>query len=203
MRGINPLLSHSLITIAVIGLLGLIVWAGRHGRPRPGFGPHTLLFRYNALFRWFTYFAAFANPVGLTVGLYFHPPRGVERWYVLVLYLGTAALTLPLVWEASRFYVLITPDGLEGRSAWRGCRFFSWDDVQEVSYSTVNSWFVFRAADGDKIRVSGFVAGLKSLLGLVEMRVPASVLKNARNGYEKLGRPFPPLPDEPVLEARS
>ena len=203
MRGLPSLVPHALMTIAVLGMVGLMVWAGQQGRPRHAPGPHQLLLRYNALFRWFTYLAAIGIPVGLTALLYFQPPRGIERWYVLGLDLTIAALTLPLVWEASRFYLFANPDGLESRSAWRGSRFLAWDDIQEVRYSTMNSWFVFRATNGDKIRVSGFVAGLKSLLALVEQRLSAATLKKARTGYDKLGRPFPPLRDEPVLEARA
>jgi len=203
MRGLPPLISHAIITLAVFGMVALMVWAGQQGRPRPRAGPHTLLLRYNALFRGFTYLAAIGIPVGLTAVLYFHPPRGIQRWYVLSLYLGIAAVTMPLVWEASRYYLFVNPDGLEGRSPWWGSRFLAWDDIQEVRYSTMNSCFVFRATNGDKIGVSGFVGGLKSLLALVEQRLPPTALKKARTGYEKLGRPFPPLPDEPVLEARA
>ena len=32
--------------------------------------------------------------------------------------------------------------------------------------------------------------------------VPAAVLAPARSGYARVGRPFPALPDEPILEAR-
>jgi Bacterial PH domain len=203
MRGLVPLISHGLIALAVVALLALIAWAGRHGRPRPAPGPDTLLLRYNLLFRWFAYAIAFGIPAGLTVAVYFHPPRAEVRWYVLGLYLLFAALTLPLVWEASRYYLLVTPAGLEARSAWRGTRFLAWDDIDGLSYSSVNSWFVFSATNGDRLRVSAYVGGLKNLLALAETRLPITAIKAARTGYAKLGRPFPPLPDEPVLEARS
>ena len=203
MRGVAPLISHGLIALAVVAFLALIAWAGRQGRPRPAPGPDTLLLRYNLLFRWFAYAVAFGIPVGLTIALYFHPPRAAERWYVLGLYLLFAALTLPLVWEASRYYLLVTTNGLEARSAWRGTRFLAWDDIDGLSYSSINSWFVFSATNGERLRVSAYVSGLNNLLALVETRLPAVAIKSARTGYTKLGRPFPSLPDEPVLEARS
>ena len=43
MRGLMPLISHGLIVVAVIGLVGLMIWAGRQGRPRPAPGSHALL----------------------------------------------------------------------------------------------------------------------------------------------------------------
>ncbi|HKA07894.1 MAG TPA: PH domain-containing protein [Gemmataceae bacterium] len=203
MRGLVPLISHSLIALAVVALLALISWAGRQGRPRSAPGSDTLLLRYNVLFRWFAYAVVFGIPAGLTVAVYLHPPRAEERWYVLGLYLLFAALTLPLVWEASRYYLLVSPAGLEARSAWRGTRFLAWDDIDGLSYSSINSWFVFSAASGERLRVSAYIGGLKNLLALAESRLPVSAIKAARTGYAKLGRPFPSLPDEPVLEARS
>jgi len=203
MRGLAPLISHGLIALAVVGLLALIAWVGRQGRPRPAPGPHSLLLRYNLLFRWFANAVAFGIPVGLTVAVYFHPPRAEARWYVIGLYLLFAVLTVPLVWEASRYYLLVTPDGLEARSAWRGTHFLAWDDINGLSYSPINSWFVFSAANGEKLRVSAYIGGLKGLLAVAETRLPAVALKSARTGYARLGRTFPPLPDEPVLEARS
>ena len=106
-----------------------------------------------------------------------------------------AVLTLPLVWEASRFYVCVTPEGLESRSAWRGTRFIAWDELYEVRYSSINSWFVFRGTSGEKIRVTGFVAGLPALLGFVEMRLPATVAQETRVPATR--KPADPFPNSP------
>jgi len=201
MRSLTPAMSHGLVVVAVIGLLGLMSWAGRQGRPRPAPGSHCHLFQYNALFRSAVYLAAFILPVGLTLLVFLYRPGDEARRFVFGLYLLVASLSLPLVWEASRFYVLVTPEGLQSRSPWRGTRFFAWDDIGDVGFSKINSWFVFRSVNGEKIRVSGFAARLPALLGLVELRLPATALKNARAGYERSGRPFPQLPAEPVLEA--
>jgi hypothetical protein len=197
-----PALSYGLIAVSVMGLLGLMAWAARRGRPRPGADEHTLLFRHNAIFRWFAYLTTFGIPLGLTALVVFIPPRGVEVWYVVGVYAGFAALTLPLFWEASRYYLLVTAEGIVCRSAWRGTRFVRWDDLRDVSFSTTNAWFVFHARDGKKIRVHMFVTGLNDLLRLVELRVPADRLRNAKPGYDRVGRPFPRLRDDPVLEPR-
>lgn len=198
MKGLTP----GLIAISVVGLLGLMAWAARRGRPRPGPDDHTVLFRHNGVFRWFAYVTAFGIPVGLTALVIAFPPKAEEVWYALGAYVLFAGLTLPLVWEASRFYLLATPEGLESRSPWRGLRFLAWEDVERVTFSQANAWFVFHGRDGTVIRVHMFVGGLTDLLRLTELRVPAGALKGARMGYERLGRPFPRQPDQPVLEAR-
>jgi hypothetical protein len=115
--------------------------------------------------------------------------------------LGAALFTL-LVWEAGRFYLLVTPAGIEGRSPWRGVRLIPWEEVDAVRYRALTAWFEIRGADGQTIRVPVFAAGLDDLLRRAEASVPPTALVRARPGYARVGRPFPGLPDEPVLEAR-
>ena len=202
MSRLLPLLPHAFIALGVLALLGLMALAGSRGRPAPSTSGPSVLFRHNPIFRGFAYVSAFGIMAGLTGIVYVYPPHGHEIWYILGLYLFFAALTLPLVWEVSRFFVFVTPDGLIARSAWRGGRTIAWDDIGEVRFSTLNAWFAFRSTNGDEIRAHAFVAGLRDLVRLVELRVPTRVLKKARVGYERLGLPFPELNDEPVLEAR-
>jgi Bacterial PH domain len=197
----RPILPHVLIALGVLLFLILIALAGHLGRPRSNADGRSVLFRHNAIFRGFAYFSAFGITIGLTAPIYLYPPQGIEVWYILGLYAFFGVLTLPLVWEASRFYVLVTPNGIESRSAWRGRRLIAWEDIGEVSFSSLNAWFVFRSTSGDTIRAHAFVAGLKDLVRMAESQVPLAAMKRARLGYERLGLPFPDLKDEPTLEA--
>ena len=199
---VNPL-TIALMAGCLVVLALLLASSARHGLPRPVPGGPARLFRHNGLFRGFALVAAVGLPVGLAALLYSHPPRRSDVPYLVGLNLVFAVITLPLVWEAGRYYVLATPAGLECRSPWRGVRALAWEDVVEVRYSGTNAWFEFVGRDGDRIRAHAFVGGLGDLLSLAEARIPASALKGARPGYTRLGRPFPPLPDEPVLEAKA
>jgi hypothetical protein len=202
MRGLLPVLIYALIAVCVIALLGMMAWAARRGRPSAGGGEHTVLFHYTIVLRTFSFLAAFGIPAGITALVIAFPPKRSEVGYVVGVYALFAGMSLPLYWETSRFYILISPEGIERRSAWMGLRFIAWDEVDRVTYSKMNGWFVLHAENGDKIRVSMLVSGVDDLLRLAEMRLPASVLKPARVGYERLGRPFPKLDDEPILESR-
>jgi hypothetical protein len=155
------------------------------------------------MFRWSVLAVAVLVPVGLTVLQRFVPPVRRDVPYLLGLYLVFTGVMVPLVWEAGRYYLLATPDGLEARSAWRGARAIGWDELDEVRYSALNGCFEFRGRDGQTVRAFTFAAGLNDLLRLVEGHVPAALLTRARAGYARVGRPFPALPDEPVLEARA
>ena len=197
-----PLLPFVLITTCAVMLALLTAASAGRGMPRALPGTHSLIVRHSPVFRWTVLAMAVLSPVGLTVGLRYFPPLRTDVPYLLAVYLIAAAVLTPLVWEASRFYVFATPDGLEGRSAWRGVRTIDWDDLDEVRFSPLHAWFEFRDRTGQTIRVFGFAAGVGELLRMTEYHVPAGVLSRARAGYLRLGRPFPPQPDEPVLEAR-
>jgi hypothetical protein len=176
--------------------------SARRGLPRPLPGDRVVLVRHNPFFRSLVLALAVLLPVGLTVFLYFYPPVRPDVSFILGLYLVSAGLSTVLVWEAGRFYLLATPVGLEGRSAWRGLRVIPWDDLEAVAYSPLNAWFEFRGRTGERVRAMTFAAGVNDLLRVVEENVPAEALTGARTGYNRIGRRFPGLPDEPVLEAR-
>jgi hypothetical protein len=185
------------IALAVVGFLSLLAWAAHRGRPR--IDPHTgaLLFRHSIVLRGFAFFSAFVIPLGITVLVFFKPPKDEgDVWAILGLYGLFGVLSAPLLWEATRFSLVVSPDGLDCRSPWRPRRFVPWDEVVGLSYSQINSWFVLRTADGWKFRVLGLVPGLSQFLEQVERHLPAWALREARAGYARLGRPFPEPPRE-------
>jgi len=197
-----PFLPFVLVAGCAVLLAVLTAASARRGLPQPAPGDRAFLVRHNPLFRWIVLGLAVLLPAGLTGFLYFYPPVRPDVPFILGLYLVAAGLSTLLVWEAGRFYLLATPEGLEGRSGWRGVRFMPWDDVEAVVYSPLNAWFEFCGRSGELVRAMAFAAGMHELLRIVESHVPAEALTGARKGYFRLGRRFPGLPDEPVLEAR-
>jgi hypothetical protein len=183
---------YPIIAVTVSGFLGLLLWVAQRGRPAADPETGRLLFRHSILFRGFALFAAFGIPLGITVLLLFNPPKKQsEVWAVLGLYVGFAVLSAPLLWESLRFALTVGPEGLDCRSPWRGRRFLPWEEVKEVSYSGMNSWFIIRATDGWKFRVSILVPGLSQFLARCEQHLPPEALEGAEAGYARVGRPFP------------
>jgi hypothetical protein len=202
MHGPPPLLTFALMGLGVLGLLGLLAQVAGRGRPAPGAGGEAVLVRHSPAFRLSAFVAALALPVGLTIFFTIYPPTREETVYVLGAYAAVVSGTLALYWEAVRYYVFATRQGIECRSAWRGARYFAWDDVREVTFNPAAGWFSFAAWDGDRIRVHWTALGVRDLLRLVEAHVPAALVQPARPGWERLGRPLARPADEPVLEAR-
>ncbi|MBO0699719.1 MAG: PH domain-containing protein, partial [Zavarzinella sp.] len=176
--------------------------AAARGRPVPTAGEIAVLVRHSPAFRAFTFLATLTFPIGLTILFSLYPPARGETGYVLLAYGSVVVATVALYWEAVRYYVFATPQGIECRSPWRGARYFAWDDIRTVTFNPAAGWFAFEAWDGDRIRVHWTAVGVRDLLHLVETHVPAGMVQRARPGWERLGRPMPRSADEPVLEAR-
>jgi hypothetical protein len=189
-----------LIVAGPVVVLGLFLWVAQRGKPKVDRETGALLFRHSVLLRGFALVAAFGIPLALTVLVLLSPPKKEGDVYAVAgLYGLFGVLSAPLLWEALRFALVVSPEGLECRSPWRGLRFLAWDEVAEVSFSAMNSWFVIRAEGGWKFRVSLLVPGLNAFLEQCEKHLPPEALVKAAPGYARLGRPLPGenLPDRP------
>jgi hypothetical protein len=124
------------------------------------------------------------------------PTKEGELWALLGLCIGFTLLIAPLLWESWRFALFVSPEGIECRSPWRPGRFLPWRDIEEVSFSRANSWFVLRSKDNWKFRIHILVPGLSQLLEQCERHLPAGALDGAEAGYMRVGRPLPRDEDE-------
>ena len=198
----GPILTSALVALCICGVLGLLAFLAGRSRPTARPDLRRAVFRYRFLLRSLTIVASVILPTAITFLIHLFPPVREEKLYVAGIYLVVAVFCLPPLWESAWFYISLDADGITHRSAWRGLRAFKWDDVSELSYNSLNMWFIFRFANGAKIRVPLFVADGKEFLLRVENHLPVDALRQARVGYEKVGRPFPALVNDPILEAR-
>src|SRR5262249_58543406 len=124
-----------MITVAVVGFLGLLAWAARRGKPRADPETGTLVFRHSILFRGFSLLAAFGIPLGITALVLVNPPKKEgDVTAIVCLYALFGALSAPLLWESMRFSLTVSPEGLDCCSPWRAGRFVAWDEVQNLTY---------------------------------------------------------------------
>jgi hypothetical protein len=191
-------LTYLLVAAGAILFVGLAAWI----LSRPCRIEGTYVFRYHFAFQALAYVCAFVVPAGLTILNRFYRFRGDDAWYLGGAYVIFGGLGLFVFWEVTRFYVRLTPAGVEGRSAWRPRKILTWDEVSELRYSSFNSWFVFFTEDGQRIRVPALIGRLTEFLRLIESRLLPESLVRARTGYDRAGRAMPRLGNEPILEAR-
>jgi hypothetical protein len=193
MRGLLQMaLLSAGVFVAVVCFLGALQWIAKRGRPAAGGRPGELVFRETWLFRWFAYILAFGGPTSILVIAWFHPPKGdMEVGGFVCILVGFTALSVPLLWMAVRFRLVLSEDGLDCTPVWRPRRFLAWEEVKEVTYSARMSTFVVRAWDGWTFSISILMPGVFTFLDQCELRLPAAALQGARDGYARLGRPFP------------
>jgi hypothetical protein len=195
-------LFYGIIGGAVVGFLGLLLWAAQRGKPAVA-ADGTLIFRHSWLFRGFALFGGIGIPLAITVLVIFNPPKKPGDGYaILGLYGLFILLSAPLLWESWRFAVYVSPQGIECRSPWRPGRFLPWSDIEEVSFQTTNTWFVIRSKDDWKFRIHLMVPGLSQFLEQCEQHLPSSALEGAEVGYIRVGRRFPQDDDEPPARRR-
>ena len=168
---------------------------GPVGDPENG----TYLFRHSILLRGFALFAAFGIPIGITLLVIFNPPKGEgDVGAIIVIYALFAVLSFPLLWESMRFALLLMPDGLYCKSPWRGSRYLTWAEIQEIDFSAMSSWFIIRAVDGWTFRVYTLVPSIGRFLEECGKYLPPEALRKAKAGYERYGLPFHGPAERPV-----
>jgi hypothetical protein len=75
----------------------------------------------------------------------------------------------------SRSRVTLTPSAIEAISAWRGSIVIAWKDVESISYSSINRWFVIRSNSGTTIRISAMFIGIQAFVAQTKLRLPSAV----------------------------
>jgi hypothetical protein len=182
----------TLIHAAVAGVIGLFMLSAARTQPIADPRDGSLRFRYNLLFRGTTFVFAFVVPLAFAVLLLIIPVKSDEDFWATI---GMSAFVIGTGFlfrrESSRFALIVSPAGLDCRSPWFSSKFIAWQDVEEVSFSSINQWFVIRAIDGRRFRVHRFVDGLPVFLDLCEKNLSADRLRRARVGYFHVGRAFP------------
>jgi hypothetical protein len=175
------------LTTAILS--GLVIWAARRADPEVGAGG-TILFRYGLLPPGLCLLLPFGMPlVFVAIGLARPDKVGVGPG--LAVGVAFCLMASPFWWETSRYAMVVSPDGIDCRSPWRGRQFVRWDEVEEVRYSSISSWFVLRPRGHRTFRIPTLVSGLSAFLEECERHLPPEALRRARAGYGEVGRPFP------------
>ncbi len=177
--------------LVTAGFFGLLAWGATHGRPKLDRDGDGLIFRYSGAARTAVIALAITVASFLSFLVYRIPIKSQSDVYAVCGMFAMFFLLLgPLVWEFTRFSIVVSSDGLDFRSAWRPGFSMAWQDVEEVSYSLVWQWFVIRSTHGQKIHVSKLIGGIADFLGELSMNMDPAVLRKARSGFTIVGVMF-------------
>src|SRR5262245_60613747 len=127
----------------------------------------------------------------LFTGVLPHPPKEEEVVYVVLLLAFGPVCGVPLLWQSLRYRLMVSDDGLDCRSPWRGHRFVRWSEVDRLSYSKAFKSLVVHATDGWRFRIPILTNGFPTLLSEFQRYAPGSALLDARLDFEALKTQFP------------
>jgi hypothetical protein len=190
-QAIAGLITLLLIAGTVAGVLAQLHWAAARARPRSDPRRGIVAFRSVAALRWGVPLVAvgFSSFIGLA--LYHDPPRDFTDWCGVITAVLMAGGIFAWAWDAIGFGLVITPQGLDCHSPWRGRRFVEWEEVTALTYFKGGPYFVIHTHGGYRFRVHLHVGGLGQFLKCMEQHLDAAALNGAKAGYEWVKRPFP------------
>lgn len=175
---------RALISAAGIALfLGWLFLAARRPvLPQPGTG--AIFLRYSTPLRVFAWLTALGIPallVGVMIYLPLRDPNAPFLAGSLMLSFGLIGGLLLL--ETERTRITLTEEGIHSVSPWRGVREFPWKQVGDVSFSILNRWFILTDLQGQKIRVSCFLVGIRTFVAKLKEHVPPEKYVRAQRGF--------------------
>ena len=134
----------------------------QRGRPRVDRESGDLKFGYGGGIRFAAISLATLILGGFGLLVYKHPFKDVVEALGICLLLGIF-LFAPfgfLVWEVTRFSIVVSSRGLDYQSSWRPGFLVAWQDVTEVRYEPAMGWFVIRSRQRQTINVPKYIAGI-------------------------------------------
>lgn len=98
----------------------------------------------------------------------------------------------PIIWATLRYRIVIAERGLQFRHHFAGGQFLKWEEIEAIRYKRGSNAFTIQCRDGSKLRISMMVMGLDSLLDAFEQHLPLEAIQEAKIGFRRIGREFPP-----------
>jgi hypothetical protein len=98
----------------------------------------------------------------------------------------------PIIWATLRYRIVIEERGLQFRHHFRGRKLLTWEEIEAVRYQRGSNAFTIQCRDGSKLRISMMVMGLDSLLDAFEQNLSLEAIQEAKVGFRRIGREFPP-----------
>lgn len=121
-----------------------------------------------------------------------------DMWGMFALAVAFGLIPLATVWSVFRTRIVVTANGLQGTSPWRGAQSISWNELREIRFG--GGKFEFRSYHGDKLAILMSAVDLNPLFDLCETVYPGSFFASLAEGYKKLKRPLPAY-DAPPRES--
>lgn len=124
--------------------------------------------------------------VGLVVMLFFSPIKDSGDAIAvagLFAFMGLFAVYFYIEFYTVKIHV--GPNGIRGTSGWRGKREYTWDEIDNITYSNNSMWFKLIAKDKAPLRIHAMISGINKVLSHFEKHMPQEKWIEAFEKYSK------------------
>jgi hypothetical protein len=175
------------IATVIVAAVVYLVWAVLVLLPLGPIQPVTdpVVVRHGWLIRGLAILCAFV-PAAIVVLAFVTDASGPDIYAIIGLIVFMSLLVSLLLLEAVRVRLVVSEEGVQLDSPWRGQRFMRWEDVLEVRYSESAQWFILYSKDGRKLRASTWLDGIIALVRGFREHLPRVIYENAYIGIEQV-----------------
>ncbi len=174
---------------AAVAYVAFALIAGRQLSPIEPV-PGLEILHHGKFMRGFALFLALI-PAALVVLAFIFSDEKEAAWALLVLLLFVSILISLMLLETFRVRLVISNEGVQLDSPWRGRIFIHWDEVVEVQFSQACLWFILLSTDGRVIRASLYLGRIVELVRAFRLHVPKVRWENAYQGIERVDKTGP------------
>lgn len=170
LRGV--VLTNIIILIVVSLVLGLFFKIAKNSEPIEATeGVYTLC--YSNYIKWGCMGLVIFGSVGLTALLFKTPIKDSgDLIAVLSIYGALFLFGIYFYIEFFTVKILVSDFGVSGTSGWRGERTYTWEEIDEISYSPTSMWFKISSSKSPPLRVHALISGISVFQKLYVEKLP-------------------------------
>ena len=179
-----------IISSAVAAVLALFFIVARNAKTSTTEHGETVL-QYHPLIKWGCMGLTIFSALGLTALLFKVPIRSNNELIgVVCLFLALALFGLYFYIEFFTVKIFVGELGIVGTSGWRGTREYTWDEIDQITYSPSSMWFTIKSKQNVPLRIHAMISGVSEFQAYYEAMLPEEKWSKASELYNRMKRAF-------------
>jgi hypothetical protein len=176
-------LTNIIIVVAVTLLLGLFFKVAKNSKVVMN-SEGAYILRYSNAIKWSCMGMVLFSFFGLTALLIKNPIKDDGDFSAVVgLYVAILIFGAYFYIEFFTVKILVSKNGIIGASGWRGTREYSWQEIDEISYSPASMWFKVSSRSKAPLRIHALITGIDTFQKFYIENLPEEKWVNAHNKF--------------------
>ena len=144
---------------------------------------------YSPVFKWGSMGGLAFFAIAFPLLVYFNPPKNEDDLIIIPIILSI--LFIFAVCSYIEFFtvkIVLSKQGLSGRSGWRGKRDYLWSEIEQITFSSKLGWFIISSEGKVPFRMSSLVRGFYLFPDYCIKNLPEEVYAKAFEDYEEYSK---------------